>query len=82
MFYGENQVNKQAMTDRVKGFTVTLEKDYREDDVEFIQNAISAIRGVAHVEQNIVTHEDHMNRERIKAELRTMFYEFYKETFK
>jgi len=67
------------MTDRIKGFTITLERDIRVDDVEFIQQAISMIRGVAHVEPSVSTHEDHMNRERIKFELRDKFYKFLKE---
>ena len=57
------------MTDRVKGFTVTLEKDIRIDDVEEILSAVRMIRGVAHVEPSITTHNDHMNRQRIKGEL-------------
>jgi len=38
------------MTARVKGFRVTLEQDFREDDVEVIKSAIEMIKGVAHVE--------------------------------
>lgn len=64
------------MTDRVKGFTVTLEKDIRIDDVEVIMQAIRMIRGIADVEPIISTSEDHMNRQRIKYELREKFYKF------
>ena len=64
------------MTDRVKGFTVTLEKDIRIDDVEVIMQAIRMIRGIANVEPSISTSEDHMNRQRIKYELRDKFYKF------
>lgn len=64
------------MTDRVKGFTVTLEKDIRIDDVEVIMQAIRMIRGIADVEPSISTSEDHMNRQRIKYELRDKFYKF------
>ena len=67
------------MTDRVKGFTVTLERDFRDDDVEVILNAIKMIRGVANVEPSIVTSEDHINRERLKFELRDKFYKFIKD---
>jgi hypothetical protein len=67
------------MTDRVKGFTVTLEHDIRIDDVEVILNAVRMIKGVANVEPSISTHDDHMNRERLKWELRDKFYEFMKE---
>jgi hypothetical protein len=66
------------MTDRVKGFTVTLEYDVRIDDVEVILNAVRMIKGVANVELSISTHDDHMNRERLKWELKDKFYEFMK----
>jgi hypothetical protein len=62
------------MTDRVKGFTVTLDQDYRDDDVEGILNAVRMIHGVAHVEPSIVTSEDHMNRQVIKYELQKKLY--------
>lgn len=67
------------MTDRVKGFTVTLEKDFRDDDVEVILNAVRMIKGVAHVEPCISTHEDHMSQQRLRWELRDKFYNFMKE---
>lgn len=37
------------MTDRVKGFTVVLEKDMRIDDVEGLRKSIQNFRGVAEV---------------------------------
>lgn len=67
------------MTEKVKGFTVTLEKDIRIDDVESIMQAILMIRGIANVEASISTSEDHMNRERIRREFREKFLKFYKE---
>lgn len=70
------------MTDRVKGFTVTLDRDIRTDDVEVIAQAISMIKGVIHVEPSITTMEDHINRERIKSEFRDKFYNFAKELLK
>lgn len=62
------------MTDRVKGFTVTLNQDYRDDDVEAILNAVRMINGVAHVEPSIVTSEDHMNRQMIRNIIREKIY--------
>jgi hypothetical protein len=67
------------MTDRVKGFTVTLEEDIRIDDVEWIMQAICMIRGIAHVEPSISTSDDYMNRQMIKHELREKFLKFYTE---
>ena len=58
------------MTDRVKGFTVTLEKDTRIDDVEFILNAIKMIKGVLHVKPSITKSDDHFARQRLKMEMR------------
>jgi len=62
------------MTDRYKGLTVSLEKDTREDDAEYILNAIRMIRGVASVEGNVSTPEDHMNRQQVRAEIRDKLY--------
>ena len=64
------------MTDRVKGFTVTLDKDIRIDDVQELMNAISMLKGIAHVEASITTAGDHMNREKIKMEYRDKFITF------
>lgn len=67
------------MTDRVKGFTVTLDKDMREDDFESLLNAVRMIKGVAHVEPTLVTAEDHMNRQVIKSELLTKMFKLLHE---
>lgn len=37
------------MTDRIRGFVVALDRDYREDDVEGVRSAISIMRGVISV---------------------------------
>jgi hypothetical protein len=57
------------MTDRVKGFTVTLERDVRDDDFQRIKEAVEMIYGVQHVEPSIVTPEDHMSRTRLKRDI-------------
>lgn len=66
------------MTDRLKGFTVTLQKDIREDDAERIVQAIQMIKGVLDVEPSISTLEDHMNRMMIKQELKEKLWEALK----
>ena len=66
------------MTDRVKGFTVVLERDIRIDDVEVIKTAIEMIRGVGSVEMHITTHEDHISRMQMKDEIRTKLFDFIK----
>lgn len=67
------------MTDHVKGFTVTLAKDIRIDDIEYIMNAIKMIKGVQHVEPSIATPFDHTAQIRVKADLKEKFYKFMQE---
>lgn len=57
------------MTDRVKGFTVVLDKDYRTDDVEAILSAIKMVKGVLTVSPLIVDPSDYINRMRIQSDL-------------
>lgn len=57
------------MTDRIKGFVVTLDKDYRVDDVEEIRRALLMVKGVLSVESSVADISDHMNRERVRLEL-------------
>ena len=64
------------MTDRVKGFTVTLDDDYRIDDVEKIMEAIRIFKGVGSVEPNITTSSDWVNRERVKNEFKGKLFKF------
>ncbi|MEM5009345.1 hypothetical protein WKH57_01360 [Niallia taxi] len=63
------------MTERLKGLYVTFEKDIREDDAEYISNAIRMIKGVTSVNGIIVNAEDEMNRERIRLEFKRRMYE-------
>lgn len=69
------------MTDRVKGFTVTLDKDIRIDDIEDIQRAIEMIKHVAHVEPRITTHADHTAIIRVNGEMRDKLYKFVTDNF-
>ena len=57
------------MTARVKGFTVTLEEDIREDDFQRVIEAVELIKGVIHVEPVLVTGENFVDRQRIRLEL-------------
>lgn len=67
------------MTDRVKGCTVVFDKDYREDDIHEILNAIKMIKGVIKVEPSITTTVDYYAKEQCKNELRSRFYKFIKD---
>lgn len=57
------------MSDRIKGFVVSLDKDYRDDDAAVILNAIRMVRGVASVEPCLASIDDHINRDRVRREL-------------
>ena len=57
------------MTDRIKGFVVTLEEDKREDDVAHLQSLIAALKGVHSVSVSVHNVDDHINRQRIRQEL-------------
>lgn len=57
------------MTDRIKGYVVTLDHDYRTDDVEEIRKALLMVKGVLSVSPAVADFGDHMNRERIRLEL-------------
>ena len=58
------------MTDRIRILTVTLDNDYRSDDVESVLNAIRMVKGVALVETRVVEGGDYMNRQIATMELR------------
>jgi len=68
------------MTDRVKGFTVTLENDIREDDFQRILEAVEMIKGVMHVEPSLVTGNDHINRTKIKIDVTRNIMKLVDET--
>lgn len=67
------------MTDRIKGFTVTLEHDIRIDDVQGLIDAIRLLKGVAHVSPSVTTADDHMNREKIRGEFRNKMVDFFND---
>jgi len=58
------------MTDRYNSLIVVLEKDIRDDDAEFIINAIRMIKGVCNVQGNISNHESYMAEQRALNKLR------------
>lgn len=69
------------MTESVKGFVVSLEKDIREDDVEYIVNAIKMIKGVQSVSLNVVNSDDYLNRTRIKYRLEDKLVKAVRDVF-
>lgn len=63
------------MTDRLKGFTVVLEQNLRDDDAEPIKAAIEQIRGVLSVEPVLSGSMDVFAESRIRHELRMKLVE-------
>lgn len=57
------------MSDRYKGFVVTLDADMRRDDAESIIEAIGTIKGVASVNPVLADINDMIIRQRIKAKM-------------
>jgi hypothetical protein len=57
------------VTDRIKGFIVTLARDTREDDVMATKKALEQIKGVIDVTGLVTEPSDHMNRARVRTEL-------------
>lgn len=57
------------MTDRVSAFIVTLDQDIRVDDMEFILNAVRALRHVQSVKPFVATWESHVAEERVRKDL-------------
>lgn len=57
------------MTDRIYALTVILEKDIREDDIEFTINAIRMIKGVLSVDSLVSDIVNYAAEVRIRREL-------------
>lgn len=69
------------MTDRVKGLTVVLSDDFRDDDNHLlgIIEAIKCIKSVQSVVPIIAKGSDYMERSRIKRQLIIEIYEALEE---
>lgn len=65
------------MTDRFKGFIVTLEDDMRSDDAQCVIDAIEMIKHVKSVKPVVANYDDHMNRERVRLELWNKIYDLF-----
>ena len=58
------------MTDRVRHLTVILDREFRDDDVEQIVDAIRMIRHVDDVKLHVMTSMDNINQEIARSDLR------------
>lgn len=69
------------MTDRIRHLTITLDQDYRDDDVQPIITAIEQIRGVTGVEKRIVTLNDRLAAMRVEGDLRVSLHKHIQQFF-
>ena len=67
------------MSDHIKGFIVSLDADYREEEAAEIARAIGHIRGVAGVECSATDPVDWMARSQVRAQIREKLYAAFKE---
>lgn len=58
------------MSDRIRGFTVLLNEDYRDDDALEISSAINMIKGVASISNIVATPEMFLAEQKAKLEIR------------
>ena len=63
------------MTNRIRTVTVILDDDYSDDDVDVILSAIRMVRGVSHVEPNIVEGGEIIARAVATMEIRRRVFE-------
>jgi len=70
------------MTDRIRHLTVTLDRDYREDDVQCIVDAISLIRGIAGIEKRVETLPDMLAIAAVSGRVRIALHDAIETVFK
>ncbi len=71
------------MTDRYKGFLITLDREFRDDDAEPIINALKMIRGVHSVQPYVKNMEDYMSEVKAFSDAGLKMIEFIrKDIFK
>jgi len=70
------------MTDRIRHLTITLDEDIRDDDLAPIISAIQHVRGVSSVEHHVVTAQDHLARQAVRAEVQQKLFEAVDNVFR
>ena len=70
------------MSDRINGFVVILDKDYKDEDIEATIKAIEQIKGVVAVKPNIVKHNDYIAKEQTKINIVEKIYNFAQDILK
>jgi len=66
------------MTDRIKGLTVALTHNIRDDDCQCIIDAIKMVKGVEGVEMHVADPMDYITKQQVKSELRDKIVEWFK----
>lgn len=67
------------MSDRVSGFVVVLDGDYKDEDAEHIQETLMMLKCVAAVRPVVATPADLINRERVRIEFREKLFNVFRE---
>lgn len=67
------------MSNKIKGFTVVLDRDVSEEYFDRIKEAIEMMRYVDHVEPSLSCADDYIVEFNTKSKLRDKFYGFIKE---
>lgn len=57
------------MTDRIKGLTIVLEDNIRDDDCDRITEAIEMVKGVVSVTRHVEDADHYMAKEQVKREI-------------
>ena len=57
------------MTDRIKGLTIVLEDNIRDDDCDRITDAIGMVKGVVSVIRHVEDDEHYMAKQQVKREI-------------
>ena len=60
------------MTDRINALTVILDKDYRDDDIKTITEAVGMIKGVLKVKKHVA---DSLSQQTAEIRLKTKLFE-------
>ncbi len=70
------------MSEKINGVFVTLEHDLKDEQAEYLLNAIRMIKGVIKVEPNRVDHgEAYVAEVRVRSELSTKLFEVLREKY-
>jgi hypothetical protein len=66
------------MSDRINGFSVVLKNDLKDEDFEYVKNAVLMIKGVLNVKENVANVQDWIIRERLNSEYKEKILNLYK----